>query len=391
VRAGRRGVQIVLVLALLVSGLLPPAASFSAVPALAAPANLPSAATAGTAWLWGANYYGALGDGARYNCGEPCVTKFRVNPVPALLPTTVKAISLSTPRSVFLDSDGRVWWTGEPFEKNLFDSDAESAIRQVPQLLLKSDGTPLTDVVEIAAGSNRPPSGSLAAVALARTSDGQVWAWGSGRLSTCNPAGSGCDNSTAVVRPVLDVSGNPFTASSIAAGGGFQMALKSDGSVWTWGTGFWGTIGNGSDASQTRPVRVQAPRNPGSGISPGPLSGVSAIAAGGDFALALLNDGSVVSWGFGEYLGILGTAPDLCGGNHDTPCSLYPVQVQNPNGSTLSGVRAISATQSHSLAVRTDNTVRGWGYKGGGALGDGTTTDQQTPVTVQAPGVGPLS
>jgi alpha-tubulin suppressor-like RCC1 family protein len=97
------------------------------------------------------------------------------------------------------------------------------------------------------------------------------------------------------------------------------------------------------------------------------LSGVRAIAAGATHSLALLSDGTVRAWGNNDY-GQLGDGT--------VTTRLTPVKVLH-----LSSVIAIVAGAAHSLAVRSDGTVRGWGNNGHGQLGNGkTSVVQVTPV-----------
>ena len=79
----------------------------------------------------------------------------------------------------------------------------------------------------------------------------------------------------------------------------------------------------------------------GASTTPAGLSGVTAIAAGDNFSLALKDDGTVIGWGH----------------NGDGRIAI-------PAG--LTGVIAISAGRNHSLALKNDGTVIGWGYNGGG-------------------------
>jgi hypothetical protein len=72
-------------------------------------------------------------------------------------------------------------------------------------------------------------------------------------------------------------------------------------------------------------------------IIPPGLSGVTAIAAGGSHTVALKNDGTVVAWGYNAY-----------------------GQCNVPTG--LSAVTAIAAGSAHTVALKSDGTVVAWGY-----------------------------
>ncbi len=190
--------------------------------------------------------------------------------------------------------------------------------------------------------------------ALALKSDGSVWAWGandSGQLGNGTTAGS------LVPIPVTSLAHGVI---AIAAGWDSGVALKSDGSVWTWGANDRGQLGDGSNAASNVPVRVSG------------LSGrVTAIAAGDSYALTLKSDGTVWGWG-DDYQGQLGD-----GQNADT---ITPVAVHGLTGR----VAAISAGKAHSLAIKADGSVWAWGDNSGHALGvDTSDVFQNTPIRVE--------
>jgi alpha-tubulin suppressor-like RCC1 family protein len=152
---------------------------------------------------------------------------------------------------------------------------------------------------------------------------------------------------------------------AVAAGSSHSVALKSDGTVLVWGSNSNGQLGTGTTLSELAPVPVP---------SLGPGSGVVAIAAGNLHTLALKSDGTVLAWGF-NFNGQLGDG--------STTQRLTPVPV-----SGLSGIVFIAAGFSHSLAVRNDGAVFAWGFNGNGRLGDGTTTQRNTPVPARNLGAG---
>src|SRR6185503_7429522 len=117
-----------------------------------------------------------------------------------------------------------------------------------------------------------------------------------------------------------------------------SLALKSDGTVWAWGTGDSGQLGDGNfyttgNHGVATPVQVSG------------LTSVTAIAAGQDHSLALKSDGTVWAWGAGDS-GQLGDGNFYTTGNHGVAT---PVQV-----SGLTTVTAIAVGDSHSLALKSD-------------------------------------
>ncbi len=143
------------------------------------------------------------------------------------------------------------------------------------------------------------------------------------------------------------------TATEVAAGE-HVLALLDNGTVMSWGLGFYGGLGDGGTANRTLPAPV-----------PG-LVNVVAVAAGSDHSLALLADGTVLSWGSNSS-GQLGNGdpagPGKCG---TTSCRKSPAPIPG-----LANVVAIGAAQSGSLALLADGTVMAWGENGAGETGDG--------------------
>jgi len=233
-------------------------------------------------------------------------------------------------------------------------------------------------VVGLGAGS-----GVTSVVAAGRHSlaikSGGVLAWGhnvNGELGN----GSTTNSSTPVQvtglgsgSGVTKVSGN---APLLSGSSGHSLALKSDGTVLAWGNNGSGELGNGTTTDQHTPVQA-------SGLGAG--SGVNAIAAGGDFSLALKSDGTVLSWGH-DASGQLGyTTTTTCGSITPSPCKTTPTVIPG-----LSGVKAIAAGAAFSLALKSDGSVLAWGHNASGQLGIGSadTNPHFTPTTVTGLGAG---
>ena len=168
----------------------------------------------------------------------------------------------------------------------------------------------------------------------------------------------------------------------IAAGDSHTCALTTSGGVKCWGYGGDGGLGNGTTTShQSTPVNVLATGERRDGAT---LSGVTQITAGAAHTCALTTAGGVKCWGLGAY-GQLGTGTTP--GTRSTPVNVLATG-GSPGGNTLSGITQIAAGYFHTCALTTLGGVKCWGNGGNGRLGNGTTSDQSTPVNVLATGGG---
>ncbi|TDV57604.1 RCC1 domain-containing protein [Actinophytocola oryzae] len=190
--------------------------------------------------------------------------------------------------------------------------------------------------------------------------DGTVWAWGNneaGQLGNGWSVGAagGFGGGSAAPVPVLGLT----EVTAIAGDNWGAYALRSDGSVWAWGSGFYGRLGNGQTEDSAVPVRVTG------------LTGVVAIASGPITGYALRADGTVWAWG-GNGSGEFGNGSEV---------TQLPVPVQ----ANLTGVTAIASGASNVYAVRTDGTVWAWGSNHTGQLGNGQPCDPATACVAREP------
>lgn len=207
---------------------------------------------------------------------------------------------------------------------------------------------------------------------LALLEDGTVWAWGAGYRGEL---GNGTDEeSDSPVQVGLE------NVKQISAGGTFALALLEDGTVMAWGDNSYGQLGNGGTEDSNIPIEVEG------------LEHVKAVAAGGSHALALLEDGTLVAWG-ANVRGELGNGenhgPDICPGRGfinegvvDEGCSETPIPVTGISNVTAIAAGGWDEGEGFSFAVLQSGGVKAWGSNNAGQLGDGTTTDRFTPVGV---------
>jgi alpha-tubulin suppressor-like RCC1 family protein len=315
----------------------------------------PSGGVGNAIWAWGGNPDGQLGDGTE----NPQLVPVRVQGLSG--PVWPVAISAGFLHSLALANDGTVWGWGDASSGKLGNGQ-EFGVSRVPVQVRTQTGAPrppvLQGVVAIAAGQNH---------SLALKSNGEVWAWGandSGQLGIGSPSTS---QTTAVQVHTLS------EIIAIATHADYSLALKKDGTVWAWGPNQFGNLGDGTTTPRNTPVPVL------SRIGGPPLQGVAAIAVGLAHSLAVKGDGTVWAWGRNEsgQLGI-GT-PD--NNSHATPEQVQvefaktdaTTRIGFPNPNFLTGVKAVAAGESFSLALQNDGTVVAWGLNDVGQLGDNGT------------------
>jgi uncharacterized repeat protein (TIGR03803 family) len=225
--------------------------------------------TNGWVWAWGLNNFGQV--------GANIVVTDRLNPMPIPNFSGVVAVAAGSYHSLALKTNGTVWGWGRAKQGELGDG-STPALRTIP---VKATG--LTNVSAIAAGMDF----SLA------ISNGFVWQWGG--VHQPRYTGYPCllsQSSTPVMVTVHDPpAGNPplTNIEAIAAGWYHVLALKSDGTVWSWGFNGHGQLGGGGVMHATLASKVYG------------LSNVVAIAAGGEHSVALKSDGTIALWGYINY------------------------------------------------------------------------------------------
>ena len=197
---------------------------------------------------------------------------------------------------------------------------------------------------------------------FAITNTGQLWSWGSNGLGGITyfggPLGLG-DN----VERSSPVQVGTLTDWAFVTGGGNSVAqvtaaVKTNGTLWTWGFQGYGGLGQGSTASKNSPVQV------------GALTNWKTTSVGGYFCAAVKTDGTLWVWGRNNN-GQLGLG--------DTTNRSSPVQVgTDTNWKTVN----CAAQNSIMQGVKTNGTLWGWGDNTNGTLGTGNTTSYSSPVQI---------
>lgn len=289
-----------------------------------------------TVWSCGNGLEGQLGLGSASCCTS----------IPTQIPSLsgITAVAAGYSHSLFLKNNGTVWACGGNTYGNL---GVGTTIQQNTPIQISS----LSGIAAIAGGYYH---------SLFLKNDGTVWACGNNAVGELGDGTTTQRNSPVQV----NITG---TVIAISAGYYHSLFLKSDGTVWVCGYNGNGQLGDGTTTQRNTPVQISS------------LSGITAIAGGHLHSLFLKSDGTVWACGrnnFGQL------------GDGTTTQRTTPVHI-----TSLSGITAIAAggevsgvQGGHSLFLKNDNTVWACGAGGLGQLGDGTATDQNTPVQVNITG-----
>ena len=300
----------------------------------------------GTVWTWGVNGFGKLGIGETNTVRVSVPVEVRDSGNVSYL-NSIQAIMGCETHNVALKSDGTVWSWGYNAFGQLGNGTTNDAWLPVQTGL--DAAPPLTSVTKL---------GGRPYFTLAVKSDGTIWAWGMNRYGqmgngTVNPL-----TGPQVTVPGLVSDSWPGGAinnpQQVTCGYQFGAAMTTNGTVWTWGSGSHGELGNGTTGSSYYPAQVSG------------LTNITAISAGWIHILALKADGTVWDWG-NNSKGELGD-----GTTSNRP---NPVQVMN-----VSNIVAVSGGDSHSSALDANGTVWKWGLNDLGELGNGTSNAVANPV-----------
>jgi alpha-tubulin suppressor-like RCC1 family protein len=291
--------------------------------------------TDGTLWSWGLGNYGILGNAQTTNRSTP-VTTFAGG-------TNWKQVSTKSGHAAAIKTDGTLWTWGYAGNGQLGNG--------------ATSGNISTPVTTFAGGTNWKQVSCGNSYTVAIKTNGTLWSWGiglNGRLGNAQTT----NRSTPV-----PVSGGG-TWKQVSAGQDYVAAIKTNGTLWVWGDGSYGALGNGVITGNiSTPVTTFAGG-----------TNWKQVSAGSQHTAAIKTDGTLWTWGRG-ISGQLGNG--VTTGNISTPVTTFA-------GGT--NWKQVGIWFFHSAAIKTDGTLWIWGSGGNGRLGNAQTTDRSTPVTTFAGG-----
>jgi alpha-tubulin suppressor-like RCC1 family protein len=340
--------------------------------------------TDGTLWGWGAGSSGILGLNDTNSRSSPVQIGTLNNWSQIYVGTTAASIK----------TDGTLWTWGNNFSGGLGTNESSGLSRSSPIQVGTRTWTQIPDT-----------SGNVAAHVIAIRSDGTLWGWGRNTTGELGQITFATNRSS----PVQIGTGTNWAY--VAVGDVNSMAIRSDGTLWSWGSNQFGQLGLNlaTTANRSSPVQV------------GTRADWRSVSLGNFTAFANRTDGTMWAWGRntnGE-LGLgdainrsspvqIGTGTNWISGSlsdgHSillentgyalttgvgvgqfTPSGFDTNFMVNRSSPVQIGTRLWSnVTQgvAYSLAVRNDGTLWGWGFNSSGALADGTLITRSSPVQI---------
>ena len=151
-----------------------------------------------------------------------------------------------------------------------------------------------------------------------------------------------------------------FTKINTESFGFHTTSQKPDGSVWGWGYGGYGAMGNGTDFNELTPFQIL------------PGTNWQKIKCGENNTFAIKSDGTL--WGSGS------NVSGCLGNNSFALYSQTFIQIGTENN-----WKDVAPGNSYTVALKTDNTIWGWGQNDGYQMGNGTCCDNQlSPILISA-------
>ena len=344
-------------------------------------------------WAWGYNQYGNLGlnEGPGNNKSSPVqITGGGDN-----WSTTFRNYTISSSNALHVKTDGTLWafgrntygqlgqnnrsnyssptqvgsdttWrslsvSGEYVSATKTDGTLWTWGRQYNGSLGQNNQTHYSSPVQV--GSDTTWSENISGGSnnvFAIKTDGTLWSWGFHSYG-----GLGQNQGTVNLSSPTQIHGGGSDWSMCSGGNNRAGGVKTDGTLWVWGYNAGGSLGQnqtGAPSSKSSPVQI-----------PGTNWGL--LSVGSETMMATKTDGTLWTWGSNNNGSLgLNQAPD-------SPERLSsPAQIPGTNWSTSIG--SLSRTYNMGFAMKTDGSLWGWGSGSSGTLSQNNRTNYSSPVQI---------
>ena len=290
--------------------------------------------TDGTLWGWGRNFGRMI---------KPPTADTQYSPY-QISGTTWNSARFGPSNTAATKTDGTLWIWGENDKGNLGQNESGHSVatRSSP---IQIPGTNWNDIYIWTKSF------------LATKTDGTLWAWGE------NPGGVLGINATTQRSSPTQIPGTTWSTSEnhVSGGGSRSGAIKTDGTLWTWGYNANGDLGHNNRTHYSSPVQV------------GSESTWNSICIGGEKMIATKTDGTLWGWG-NNYIGSLGL------NTATSPSTNFSSPVQVGSDTDWDNVTGLS--YSGGMATKTDGSIWMWGDNTSGTLGQNDRTQRSSPVQI---------
>ena len=336
----------------------------------------------GTLWFWGNNSNGQFGDG---------FTSFNnVYPLQIGIADSWQDIFVGANSSYGIKTNGTLWAWGNNVNAELGDGTLVDKLTPIQigldsnwltispsaqgnhVLGLKTNGTiwswgrnvagqlgnGIAGVdynlvpTQIGIGTNWNTISAGVYASYAIKTDGTLWAWGSNNFGEL-----GVGNFNPVTIPTKI--GTDTNWQSVIAGSGHTIAKKTNGTFWIWGTNTDGALGNGSTTTNSSPLQFAA------------ANIWKEFGLGNGHTIGIKLDGTLWAWGSNYAYNL---------GNGTTVRELLPIQI-----GTDSNWNKILTSYASNLAIKNDGSMHAWGNNSSGQLASGSILTNVAPTIIDCP------
>ncbi|HHX50040.1 MAG TPA: hypothetical protein GX711_01215 [Clostridia bacterium] len=286
-----------------------------------------------------------MADGSLYGCGSNGYSRFPgqtdeyvLTPV-RILDNVVAVDSASTKNyAVTAEGDLHTWGAEVERPKKIFENVSSISTNMQAALIVTRNGELYeidveTDTLTKLMDNVRSASAGYG-FTIAVKMDGTAWSWG--KNTRCGSLGDGTTEPRYTPKKILD------NVKSVSCGSHHTIALKNDGTVWSWGKGDHGELGYGvlpnpGVDDRYTPIKI--------------MEDVKYIDTGEQNSMAIKEDGSLWIWGWGY--------------------SLYPGIIRGVPYKAMDDVVAASADATYVLAIKSDGSLWARGSNHAGQFGNG--------------------
>jgi alpha-tubulin suppressor-like RCC1 family protein len=280
----------------------------------------------GILWGWGSNSNGKLGTGTTTSSSTPI----------QIGTSTWKMVKASNNHSVGIKTDGTLWAWGDNEKATL--GDGTFVDKLVPTLISSA-----TNWKMVSCNLSRN---------IAVKDDGTLWVWGfNSPILGVTGMGSGTTHITVPTQVGTDTDWRVAVA-----GNGHFLALKNNNTLWAWGGGDNGQLGNNTTTSINFPTQI------------GVDNDWESVEADNQCSFGIKTNGTLYAWGQNIF-GNLGNGTQIN--------ILQPTQITTSND-----WKGVSTSVASTSALKTDGSLYSWGINYWGNLGNGTYVESFTPELI---------